>query len=107
MFATLAGAATIATFAVTIVMGQEYLPGRIGVASGVTIGLSIGLGGVGAALLGLVANAHGLKPVFELIAVLPLFALAFAQLLPARSPVADDRHATEPVSAADTPELTY
>src|SRR5947209_14621468 len=40
VFAGLAGAATIATFAVTIVMGQEYLPGRIGMASGVTIGLS-------------------------------------------------------------------
>ena len=59
---TLAGAATIATFAVTIVMGQEYLPGRLGVAAGVTIGLSIGLGGVGAPLLGLLADAHGLTP---------------------------------------------
>ena len=53
VFAALAGAVTIATFAVTIVMGQEYLPGRIGVASGVTIGLSIGLGGIGAPLLGI------------------------------------------------------
>ena len=44
VFAALAGAATIATFAVTIVMGQEFLPGRIGVAAGVTIGLSIGHG---------------------------------------------------------------
>ena len=34
VFAALAGAATIATFAVTIVMGQEYLPGRLGVAAG-------------------------------------------------------------------------
>ena len=78
VFATLAGAATIATFAVTIVMGQEYLPGRIGVASGVTIGLSIGLGGVGAPLLGPVADAHGLQSVFELIAVFPMVALALA-----------------------------
>ena len=58
-FAALAGAATIATFAVTIVMGQEYLPGRLGVSAGVTIGLSIGLGGVGAPLLGLLAEAQG------------------------------------------------
>ncbi len=82
----LIGAATIATFAVTIVMGQEYLPGRIGVASGVTIGLSIGLGGVGAPLLGLVADAHGLRSVFELVAVFPFMALALAQALPARAP---------------------
>jgi FSR family fosmidomycin resistance protein-like MFS transporter len=92
VFAGLAGAATIATFAVTIVMGQEYLPGRIGVASGVTIGLSIGLGGVGAPLLGLLADAHGLRSVFEVTAVFPLIALAMAQTLPARAPGVEEAH---------------
>jgi MFS transporter, FSR family, fosmidomycin resistance protein len=82
LFAALAGAATIATFAVTIVMGQEFLPGRLGVSAGVTIGLSIGLGGVGAPSLGLLADAHGLRAVFEVVAVLPLLALALALLLP-------------------------
>jgi FSR family fosmidomycin resistance protein-like MFS transporter len=86
VFAALLGAATIATFAVTIVMGQEYLPGRIGVASGVTIGLSIGLGGVGAPLLGLLADADGLRSVFETIAVFPILALVLALALPRRSP---------------------
>ena len=85
VFAALAGAVTIATFAVTIVMGQEYLPGRIGVASGVTIGLSIGLGGAGAPLLGLIADAHGLRAVFETVAVLPFAALALALTLPRRT----------------------
>ncbi len=85
-FAALAGAATIATFAVTIVMGQEYLPGRLGVSAGVTIGLSIGLGGVGAPLLGLLADAHGLKAVFEVVAVLPFLALALTLALPRRTP---------------------
>jgi FSR family fosmidomycin resistance protein-like MFS transporter len=94
VFAGLAGAATIATFAVTIVMGQEYLPGRIGVASGVTIGLSIGLGGLGAPLLGLLADAHGLRSVFEVTAVFPLLALALAQALPARAPGPADTRAT-------------
>jgi FSR family fosmidomycin resistance protein-like MFS transporter len=85
-FAALAGAATIATFAVTIVMGQEYLPGRLGVAAGVTIGLSIGLGGVGAPLLGVLGDAHGLRAVFETIAVLPLLALLLTLALPTRAP---------------------
>jgi FSR family fosmidomycin resistance protein-like MFS transporter len=84
VFAGLAGAATIATFAVTIVMGQEFLPGRIGVASGVTIGLSIGLGGVGAPLLGVLADARGLRSVFELLVVFPLLALGVSLALPAR-----------------------
>ena len=86
VFAALAGAATIATFAVTIVMGQELLPGRLGVAAGVTIGLSIGLGGVGAPLLGLFADAHGLRATFEVIAGLPLLALALSLALPRSSP---------------------
>jgi FSR family fosmidomycin resistance protein-like MFS transporter len=80
-FAALAGAATIATFAVTIVMGQELLPGRLGVSAGVTIGLSIGLGGVGAPLLGLLADADGLKAVFVAIALLPLGALVLIAAL--------------------------
>ena len=40
---------TIATFSVTVVMGQEYLPRRLGLASGVTLGLAIGVGGIAAA----------------------------------------------------------
>jgi FSR family fosmidomycin resistance protein-like MFS transporter len=96
VFAGLAGAATIATFAVTIVMGQEYLPGRIGIASGVTIGLSIGLGGLGAPLLGLLADAHGLRSVFEVTAVFPLLALALAQALPTRAPGASEARRSRP-----------
>jgi FSR family fosmidomycin resistance protein-like MFS transporter len=86
LFAALTGATTIATFAVTIVMGQEYLPGRLGVAAGVTIGLSIGLGGVGAPLLGILADEHGLRAVFELIAVLPLLTLLLTLALPRQVP---------------------
>jgi MFS transporter, FSR family, fosmidomycin resistance protein len=86
LFAALAGAVTIATFAVTIVMGQEYLPGRLGVAAGVTIGLSIGLGGVGAPLLGVLGDSAGLRAVFETIAVLPLGALALTMALPRQTP---------------------
>jgi FSR family fosmidomycin resistance protein-like MFS transporter len=100
VFACLAGAATIATFAVTIVMGQEFLPGRIGVASGVTIGLSIGLGGAGAPLLGLLADAHGLRSVFELLVVFPLLALGLSLALPVRR----DRDPTTAANPTRTPD---
>jgi FSR family fosmidomycin resistance protein-like MFS transporter len=76
------GAATVATFSVTVVMGQEYLPNRIGVASGVTLGLAIGLGGVGASLLGLVADRWGLDTTLNVVAVLPLIGLGLVLLLP-------------------------
>jgi FSR family fosmidomycin resistance protein-like MFS transporter len=107
LFATLAGAATIATFAVTIVMGQEYLPGRLGVSAGVTIGLSIGLGGVGAPLLGLLADAHGLRAVFEAVAALPVLGLALALLLPrtgvSRRPGGHAARRAAPVAAPREP----
>ena len=81
----LVGAATVGTFGVTVVMGQEYLPGRIGLAAGVTMGLSIGLGGVGAPLLGLLADAGGLRTTMLAVAALPVVGLALALTLPART----------------------
>jgi FSR family fosmidomycin resistance protein-like MFS transporter len=100
-FAAIAGAATIATFAVTIVMGQEFLPGRIGVASGVTIGLSVGMGGVAAPLLGILADANGLRSVFELIVVFPVAALLLSLALPVRrDPARQPRHANTTATVA-------
>jgi MFS transporter, FSR family, fosmidomycin resistance protein len=94
------GAAVIATFSVTVVMGQEYLPGRIGTASGVTLGLSIGLGGLGAPLLGLVADRWGLDTTLYVLAALPLGGLALTFTLPpARSRRARLSGAAERASA--------
>jgi hypothetical protein len=61
---------------------SRYLPSRPGLASGITLGLSIGLGGVAAAALGVVADAHGLEAVLWTVAVLPLPALLLAVSLP-------------------------
>jgi FSR family fosmidomycin resistance protein-like MFS transporter len=84
----LIGACTIATFGVTVVMGQEYLPGRIGIASGFTIGFSIGLGGLGAPVLGAVADGFGLFSTMLVVAALPLVGLAIALTLPKKVPAA-------------------
>ena len=109
VFATLAGAVTIATFAVTIVMGQEYLPGRLGISAGVTIGLSIGLGGVGAPLLGVLADSAGLRAVFVTVAALPLAALVLSLALPRRTPresVGAAPRATRQAAAAGSSRAT-
>ncbi|CAA9425955.1 MAG: Fosmidomycin resistance protein [uncultured Rubrobacteraceae bacterium] len=82
VFLTFVGAATVGTFGVTVVMGQEYLPGRIGVAAGVTMGFSIGIGGVGAPIFGAIADSYGLSVVMLTFAVLPLIGLALALSLP-------------------------
>jgi FSR family fosmidomycin resistance protein-like MFS transporter len=82
----LVGAATVGTFGVTVVMGQEYLPGRIGLAAGITMGLSIGLGGVGAPLLGVLADRAGLSVTMLVIAALPVIGLLLALTLPRKVP---------------------
>lgn len=82
----LVGAATIGTFGVTVVMGQEYLPGRIGLAAGITMGLSIGLGGLGAPLLGAIADVRGLSFTMLVIAALPVLGLLLTLTLPRRRP---------------------
>jgi FSR family fosmidomycin resistance protein-like MFS transporter len=76
------GFVTIMSFSVGVVMGQEYLPGRLGLASGVTLGAAIGLGGVAAALLGVLADAAGLTAVMWTIALLPIPGLLLALSLP-------------------------
>lgn len=56
-----AGAVTVGTLSTTTVLAQEYLPTRIGMASGLSMGFSIGLGGVAAFLLGAIADAVDLR----------------------------------------------
>ena len=56
-----AGAAVIGTFGVTVVLSQEYMPSRIGMASGLSVGLAIGLGGIFAVALGGVADSIDLE----------------------------------------------
>jgi FSR family fosmidomycin resistance protein-like MFS transporter len=82
----LVGALTVGTFGVTVVMGQEFLPGRIGLAAGITMGLSIGLGGVGAPLLGFIADRAGLSTTMLVIAALPVLGVLLALTLPRRAP---------------------
>jgi MFS transporter, FSR family, fosmidomycin resistance protein len=84
VFLALVGAATIGTFGLTVVMGQEYLPGRIGVAAGSTMGLSIGVGGVGAPIFGALADNYGLHTTMLAISALPLIGLLLALSLPRR-----------------------
>lgn len=85
-FLGLIGAALIGTFGVTVVMGQEYLPERIGLAAGITMGLSIGVGGVGATSLGLFADSFGLSNTLLLLAALPALGLLLTLTLPKRAP---------------------
>lgn len=84
IFLVLGGAAVIAPFTVTVVMGQEYLPANIGVAAGVTLGLATGLGGIGTTPLGIIADHFGLQTTLFIIAILPIMGAALTLTLPIR-----------------------
>ena len=77
------GCCVIGTFGVTMVMAQQYLPSRIGTASGLSIGMSIGLGGMAAVALGAIADSIDLRASLWVCAGAAVAGLALALLLPA------------------------
>jgi MFS transporter, FSR family, fosmidomycin resistance protein len=91
----LVGVCVVSTFGLTGVMSQEYLPSHIGLASGISIGFSIGLGGIAALVLGALADAVDLETAMYACAVVPALAVVPAVLLP--SPHGSRRLAPEPV----------
>jgi FSR family fosmidomycin resistance protein-like MFS transporter len=106
----LVGFVIILTFSITVVMSQEYLPNRLGLASGVSLGLAIGVGGIVAALLGLIADAFGLTTVMWLIVAQAVPMLLLARTLPvtraerrAQSAAAAGRAAATAVGAPAAP----
>lgn len=77
----LLGVVLASSSAATVVYAQELLPGKVGVASGLIVGLAFGLGGIGSVVLGNLADWYGLKFVMWFCSLLPLLGfLAF--LLP-------------------------
>jgi MFS transporter, FSR family, fosmidomycin resistance protein len=78
----LTGTCVVGTFGVTMVMGQEYMPRHLGTASGLVIGLSVGLGGVAAVALGRVADMTSLRTALFVAAGAPILASVLAFMLP-------------------------
>src|SRR5690349_14498663 len=78
----LTGTCVVGTFGVTMVMGQEYMPRHVGTASGLVIGLSVGLGGVAAVALGRVADMTSLRTALFVAAGAPIVASVLAFMLP-------------------------
>lgn len=59
-------------FSAIVVFAQELVPGNVGMIAGIFFGLMFGFGGIGAALLGLLADSHGIEYVYQLCSFLPL-----------------------------------
>src|SRR5690606_33850035 len=62
-------------FSAILVYAQELMPGREGMVSGLFFGFAFGMGGLGSAVLGKLADIHGIEWVYGLCAFLPLLGI--------------------------------
>jgi FSR family fosmidomycin resistance protein-like MFS transporter len=62
-------------FSAIVVFAQELMPGNVGMIAGIFFGLMFGFGGIGAALLGYLADSHGINFVYTLCSFLPLLGI--------------------------------
>lgn len=67
-------------FSAILVYAQELIPGKVGMISGLFFGLAFGMGGLGAAILGYVADQTSLEYVYHICAYLPLLGICTALL---------------------------
>lgn len=81
VLSVLIGLIISSAFSAILVYAQDLVPGRVGLIAGLFFGLAFGIGGLGAAALGYVADHAGLRTVYALCAWLPALGL-FTALLP-------------------------
>jgi MFS transporter, FSR family, fosmidomycin resistance protein len=62
-------------FAAILLYAMELLPGRVGLVGGFFYGLTFGVAGIGAALLGALADQYGIEAVYRLCSFLPAMGL--------------------------------
>jgi MFS transporter, FSR family, fosmidomycin resistance protein len=62
-------------FSAIVVYGQELVPGRVGMVSGLFFGFAFGMGGIGAAVLGVLADWTSIELVYRVCSFLPLLGL--------------------------------
>ncbi|MBW6409597.1 MFS transporter [Clostridium weizhouense] len=65
-----------------VALGQKYLPNHVGLASGVTMGLGVTMGGIISPILGWVSDNYGIHTALSALIIMPIFAVVLARKLP-------------------------
>jgi FSR family fosmidomycin resistance protein-like MFS transporter len=92
------GVVLASAFSAILVFAQELIPGKIGAVSGLFFGIAFGMGGIGAAALGRLADLTSIEYVYKVCAFLPLMGLVAVFLPNLKQPGA------EPVPPERTPQ---
>jgi FSR family fosmidomycin resistance protein-like MFS transporter len=98
----LVGVCVVGTFGVTMVLSQLYLPRHVGMASGLSVGLAMGIGGIAAVLAGAIADAVDLKTALTISALAPALGVVFCLKLPAPATRAQTLTRPAPAAAVST-----
>ncbi len=99
VFTALAGLGTFIPFGVLVMLGQDYLPNRIGTASGLTVGLAASFGGLFTPPLGWLADHTSLRLMLSTLIVLPAIAWGISMFM--REPRSDGRSRRRPIELSD------
>lgn len=81
-FVALTSAGLYVPFSLQVTLGQDYLPSRIGTASGVTLGLTVSVGGLISPLLGRLADTTSLQTALTPLILMPLVSWLVFRVLP-------------------------
>src|SRR5437868_15141325 len=80
VLSAIVGLILASAFSAILVYAQELIPGKVGTMSGLFFGLAFGLGGIGSAVLGAIADRNGIPFVFQICSYLPLIGFLTALL---------------------------
>ena len=99
LFVALTSAVLYVPFSLQVTLGQDYLPSRVGTASGITLGLTVSVGGLVSPLIGGLADATSLRTALAPLVLVPVVSWLLVRSLP--EPVAPPPPAAVRPSATD------
>ncbi|MEO3755958.1 MFS transporter [Streptomyces sp. B6B3] len=82
VFVALTSAGLYVPFSLQVTLGQDYLPSRVGTASGITLGLTVSVGGLASPAIGVLADATSLRLALAPLVVMPALAWLVIRTLP-------------------------
>ena len=90
IFFAVAGMTLVSSHPVTMVIGQSFMPRNVGMASGLILGFSNGIGGIVATILGWVADHWGIPFTLQIVFIFPLFGFLAFLFIPYPPPIQQD-----------------